>query len=238
MLLVTMLGCYSVSDRKQVPEAERVLVASIVHYLTTEQDDGRKRYSQGALGTALGGLSQEAIRKAREPDGVTVAIRDRLREFAQRGTIDDVPGVLQLVASGVKDTLSMADQAAKRLSEERDLKPTLAWRLMRGIRLNAPTIEGFLEEAKRRLKREPDFHPEESMLLDKRPGPAVPPKSPKHPREFDEDDVGELTEEAIERAAARARGSAPPTEEEGDKGSGKFPSAGGKRKRANKTSGK
>lgn len=65
-----------VTIRKQVPEEVRIAIAQKISELLDERrPDGKKVITQAALGTKLR-VSQEAARRAREPDGVTPAIVD------------------------------------------------------------------------------------------------------------------------------------------------------------------
>ena len=64
-------------DRKSVPIEERFVIASYIRDLLALRDaTGRKVWTQQSLGVALNGLSQESIRRALDPTGVTPAVRD------------------------------------------------------------------------------------------------------------------------------------------------------------------
>lgn len=66
-------------DRKQLTYAERAAVAAEIVNLLEERDEhDRKRYSQQSLGKALGGLSQETVRRSRDPDQVGPAAKEGL----------------------------------------------------------------------------------------------------------------------------------------------------------------
>ncbi len=67
-------------DRKQVPLEEREAVTQALRVLLDDRDSAGKRvWSQASLGKRLGGLSQEAVRKAKDdPSGVGPAVRDGL----------------------------------------------------------------------------------------------------------------------------------------------------------------
>ena len=76
-----MLRCSRVAEkeRKKVPAAERAAVAAEIQELLGLRDEyGRRLWSQARLGEALGGLSQETIRRATTETGVTAAVRDGL----------------------------------------------------------------------------------------------------------------------------------------------------------------
>jgi hypothetical protein len=63
-----------VTERKQVHEKARQMIARKIAELLDERDaHGKKKITQARLGELLG-VSQEAARRAREPNGVTPAI--------------------------------------------------------------------------------------------------------------------------------------------------------------------
>src|SRR5688572_17274908 len=87
-----MVSCSDVAakDRKQVPSAERLAVSFEIRQLLNERDEyGRRKWSQARLGEALGGLSQETIRRAVTQAGVTPAVRDGLLAL-QKTTMPDL----------------------------------------------------------------------------------------------------------------------------------------------------
>jgi hypothetical protein len=66
-------------DRKQLNYAERAAVAAEIRSLLDARDaEGKKIWSQQALGAAMGGLSQETVRRGRHADSVGPATRDGL----------------------------------------------------------------------------------------------------------------------------------------------------------------
>lgn len=76
-----MLRCSRLAEkeRKKVPADERAAVAAEIQELLGLRDEyGRRLWSQARLGEALGGLSQETIRRAMTETGVTAAVRDGL----------------------------------------------------------------------------------------------------------------------------------------------------------------
>jgi hypothetical protein len=75
-----------VTVRKQVDEPTRIAIAKQIRDLLDSRDAlGKKRFTQASLGTLLN-VSQEAARRAREPDGVTPAIVKGM--LAHFGSID------------------------------------------------------------------------------------------------------------------------------------------------------
>lgn len=66
-------------DRKQLPYTERASIAAEINELLEQRDEHDwKRYSQESLGKALGGLSQETIRRSKDPSNVGPAVKDGL----------------------------------------------------------------------------------------------------------------------------------------------------------------
>jgi hypothetical protein len=69
----------AVNERKQVHESARKLLARRITELLDERDNnGKKKLTQAKLGQLLG-VSQEAARRARDPNGVTPAIVNGMR---------------------------------------------------------------------------------------------------------------------------------------------------------------
>jgi hypothetical protein len=66
-------------DRKQLSYAERASIAAEINQLLEVRDSqGKKKYSQGSLGKALGGLSQETVRRSKDPSNVGPAVKEGL----------------------------------------------------------------------------------------------------------------------------------------------------------------
>jgi hypothetical protein len=165
-------------DRKQVPPEERIVITAEINRLLDERDaSGRKRWSQASLGTACGGLSQEAIRRAASsPDGVGPAVRAGILKLvgkpieqlivdhvhlAGEASADGAASVDSVAPAPVArdfgmptDTLAMAEEAARDLETLDKIAPSRAWEVMRGIRLSKPDASGFYREARRRLGSE------------------------------------------------------------------------------------
>jgi hypothetical protein len=185
-------------DRKQVPPEERAAISAEISRLLDERDaSGRKRWSQASLGTACGGLSQEAIRRAASsPDGVGPAVRSGILKLVgkpiERLIADHVHLAGEAPADGAAsvdsvapapvardfgvptDTLAMAEEAARDLEALDKIDPSRAWEVMRGIRLSKPDASGFYREARRRLGSEDGTvagPPDAVAEIGRRPGP-------------------------------------------------------------------
>lgn len=98
---------------------------------------------------ALGLSVEELVKQARSGRRGFAVARRPLAAVA--GTAGPQATLLDLGAP--HDTLAMAEEAAHDLEVLDKLKPAKAWGLMRGIRLNKPTAQGYYREARRRLER-------------------------------------------------------------------------------------
>ncbi|HET9955055.1 MAG TPA: hypothetical protein VFQ61_11150 [Polyangiaceae bacterium] len=68
--------------RRGVPEPERRAVAAEIRALLQAEDEtGRRLWTQTSLGERCGGVSQQMIYLAQEPDGVGPSVRDGLLDF-------------------------------------------------------------------------------------------------------------------------------------------------------------
>jgi hypothetical protein len=155
-------------DRKLVPTAHRVVIAEELRGLLAEESNGEKKYTQASLGRALGGISQEAVRKALHPEGVGPAVRDGLLAllgvtieelFERRGMTTKTFELTEMgrPETGRRETrhdsLECASRAASRLAEDGIVSDDEAWRLMRNLRPEVPTIDGFYRAALDQLAR-------------------------------------------------------------------------------------